>query len=364
MSANAAGFKLLIVDDSPENLRILIEILKKDYEIVMATSGNQALRRLEVQPYPDLILLDIVMPGIDGYEVCSRLKANLATRSIPVLFLSALDSETDESKGLDLGAEDYITKPFSPSIVKARIRNHLELKRHRDSLEELVRERTKEISLTQTVAFMSLGTLAEFRDPETGGHIQRTSKYVQLLAERLASRGIFHETLTPSFIDRLVQSAPLHDIGKVGIPDSILSKPGKLEPWEFEIMKTHTDLGYRALRQASQVLGANSFYDVAMEVALSHHERWNGKGYPRGIADDAIPLPARIMAAADVYDALTTARPYKPAFSHEKAKEIMCEDMSGHFDPRILNGFLELEEDFVAVAAAFADATEQEKAPE
>jgi putative two-component system response regulator len=361
MTDNASRLKLLIVDDSPENLRLLVEILKEDYAIVTATSGEQALRRVESLPYPDMVLLDIVMPGIDGYEVCSRLKANEATRSIPVLFLSALDSEMDESKGLDLGAEDYITKPFSPSIVKARIRNHLELKKHRDRLEELVRERTKEISLTQTVAFMSLGTLAEFRDPETGGHIQRTSKYVQMLTERLASAGAFSEMLTSTFVDRLVQSAPLHDIGKVGIPDSILIKKGKLEPWENEIMRTHTDLGYRALKQASLVLGAHSFFDVAMDVALSHHECWDGTGYPRGIAEDTIPLSARIMSVADVYDALSTERPYKPAFSHEKSKEIMCEEMKGHFDDRILGAFLELEDDFKSVAKEYADATIQKR---
>jgi putative two-component system response regulator len=361
MNGNTTKFKLLIVDDSPDNMRLLVEILKGDYEIVTATSGEQALRRIEALPYPDLVLLDIIMPGIDGYEVCSRLKANEATRSIPVLFLSALDNEMDESKGLELGAEDYIVKPFSPSIVKARIRNHLELKKHRDNLEELVRERTKEISLTQTVTFMSLGTLAEFRDPETGGHIQRTSKYVQLLAEHLAAGDRFRGILTPSFIERLVQSSPLHDIGKVGIPDSILVKKGKLEPWEYNIMKTHAELGYRALRQASSVLGANSFLDVAMDVALSHHERWNGTGYPRGIAGDNIPFSARVMAVADVYDALTTVRPYKQAFSHEKSKEIMCEEMNGHFDDRILCAFLELEDDFKAVAKAYADVAPKER---
>lgn len=361
MNEDAAGFKLLIVDDSPDNIRLLIDILRDDYEIVIATSGEQAMRRVDAPPYPDLILLDIIMPGIDGYEVCRRLKTNAVTRSIPVLFLSALDSEMDESKGLELGAEDYIVKPFSPSIVKARIRNHLELKRHRDNLEELVLERTREISLTQSVTFMSLGTLAEFRDPETGGHIQRTSKYVQLLAEYLAADDQFSGILTPSFIERLVQSSPLHDIGKVGIPDSILIKKGKLEPWEYDIMKTHTELGYRALKQASLVLGANSFLDVAMDVALSHHERWNGTGYPRGIAEDNIPFSARVMAVADVYDALTTVRPYKQAFPHEKAKEIMCEEMNGHFDDRILGAFLELEDDFKAVAKAYADVTPTER---
>lgn len=353
--------KILVVDDSPMSLRSLVEILTDDYEVSVATSGEQALVLLESMPLPDLILLDIVMPGMSGYEVCSRLKAKEITSDIPVIFLSALDTTTDESKGLELGAVDYIAKPFSPSIVTVRIKNHLELKRHRDRLEELVRDRTKELMLTQTATFTSLGTLAEFRDPETGYHIQRTSKYVQLIAERLAKKPDFSDVLSPVMIDRLVQSAPLHDIGKVGIPDSILLKKGKLEPKEFELMKTHTILGYKALKQASSVLGSCSFLDVAMDLALSHHERWDGKGYPRNLADEKIPLAGRIMAVADMYDALTSARPYKPPFSHEKSKAIMCSEMDGHFDPRIMSVFLELEDDFKEVATEYADTPPRKK---
>ncbi|HET7838807.1 MAG TPA: HD domain-containing phosphohydrolase [Rectinemataceae bacterium] len=350
--------RILIVDDSPENILLLIEILKTEYEIIVATSGEQALKRLEASPCLDLILLDVVLPGLNGFEVCAMLKTKRATRSIPVIFLSALDTEANESRGLEVGGVDYITKPYSPSIVRARIRSHLELKRHRNRLEDLVLERTEELTLTQAVTFMSLGTLAEFRDPETGGHIQRTANYVRLLCQRLSRSDDFCAVLTPPMIERLAQSAPLHDIGKVGIPDTILLKEGPLSAKEFEIMKTHAELGYRALMQSTLMLGGNSFLNIAMDVALSHHERWNGEGYPRRFAEEETPLAGRIMKLADVYDALTTRRPYKPPFSHENSKAIMCEEMNEHFDPRILRAFLELEDEFKAVASKYQDAEE------
>ena len=349
--------RILIVDDSPENIRLLAEILKNSYDIVVATSGEQALRRLEAAPLPDLILLDIVMPGIDGYEVISALKAGRETRDIPVLFLSSLDSERSESKGLELGALDYITKPFSPSLVKMRIRNHLELKRHRDHLEEIVLERTKELELTQAVTFTSLGTLAEFRDPETGNHIQRTAEYVRMIARHLADKPGFEEVLSPSMIDRLAQSAPLHDIGKVGIPDSILLKPGPLGAEEALVMRRHAYLGFRALKQASELLGSNSFLDIAMDVAYCHHERWDGSGYPRNLSGESIPLAGRIMALADVYDALRSRRPYKASFPHGKSLKIL-EEMGTCFDPRVLATALECEEELFAISERLMDKEE------
>jgi putative two-component system response regulator len=355
MNDNNEKQKILVVDDSPENVRLLVELLKNEYEITVATSGEQALRRVESDTLPDLILLDVIMPGIDGYEVCARLKERESTRTIPIIFLSSLDTEGNEARGLELGAVDYITKPISPSIVRARIRNHLELKNHRDRLEELVRERTRELEQTQAVTFMSLGTLAEFRDPETGGHIQRTAQYVHLLCEELAKTEKYRDILTRSVIDQLTRSAPLHDIGKVGIPDAILLKPGKLTEKEFDTMRTHAYMGYKALKRSTMMLGGNSFLDYAMDVAYSHHERWNGNGYPRGLSGEDIPLAGRIMILADVYDALTSVRPYKPAFSHETSKNIMVTEMQGHFDPEILGAFLDIEDLFRAVAQALAD---------
>ncbi|HUW42302.1 MAG TPA: HD domain-containing phosphohydrolase [Rectinemataceae bacterium] len=355
--------RILIVDDSPENIRLLAGILKDSYDIAVATSGEQALKRVESPPLPDLILLDIVMPGIDGYEVIAALKAGEETREIPVLFLSALDSEKSESKGLELGALDYITKPFSPSIVKMRIGNHLELKRHRDHLEEIVRERTRELTLTQAVTFTSLGTLAEFRDPETGNHIQRTAEYVLSIARNLSTKPGFEGILSSAMIDRLAQSAPLHDIGKVGIPDSILLKPGSLSSEEALVMRRHAYLGFRALKQASELLGSNSFLDIAMDVAYCHHERWDGSGYPRGLAGESIPIAGRIMALADVYDALRSKRPYKSPFSHEKSLKILME-MRSFFDPRVLSAALECADELLAISERLMDKEEPSPAVE
>jgi len=355
--------RILIVDDSPENIRLLAGILKDSYDIAVATSGEQALKRVESPPLPDLILLDIVMPGIDGYEVIAALKAGEETREIPVLFLSALDSEKSESKGLELDALDYITKPFSPSIVKMRIGNHLELKRHRDHLEEIVRERTRELTLTQAVTFTSLGTLAEFRDPETGNHIQRTAEYVLSIARNLSTKPGFEGILSSAMIDRLAQSAPLHDIGKVGIPDSILLKPGSLSSEEALVMRRHAYLGFRALKQASELLGSNSFLDIAMDVAYCHHERWDGSGYPRGLAGESIPIAGRIMALADVYDALRSKRPYKSPFSHEKSLKILME-MRSFFDPRVLSAALECADELLAISERLMDKEEPSPAVE
>ena len=354
--------RILIVDDSPENIHLLLEILRGGHEIIVATSGEQAFQRLESATLPDLILLDIIMPGLDGYEVCRRLKADPRTQDIPVLFLTALDSERDEAHGLELGAVDFITKPFSPIVVRQRVSNQLELKHYRDHLETLVQNRTRELQirtneleLTKKVTIMSLGALAEFRDPETGGHIQRTAKYVHLVAEFLATLPEFRQQLTPSTIDWLSQSAPLHDIGKVGIRDEILLKPGKLLPDEFAIMRTHCFIGYQALKISTSDLGTTSFLDIAMDMAYSHHERWDGTGYPRQLHGDAIPIPGRIMALADVYDALRSERPYKVAFSHAVSSGIILKEMADHFDPRILAAFYEVQAEFQQISETFRD---------
>lgn len=347
--------KILIVDDVPENIDILMEALKAEYKIVAATCGEKALQLAASKNPPDLILLDIMMPGIDGYEVCQKLKQNEVTRGIPVIFVTAMGEIQDEAKGLEMGAIDYIMKPISPSLVKTRVRNHLELKSSRDQLEMQVKRRTEELALTQEVTIHSIASLAETRDPETGGHIRRTQNYVRVLAEYLSKKTKFENYLTKKTIELLYKSAPLHDIGKVGVKDSILLKPGKLTSEEFEEMKKHTIYGRDALLTAEVKLGSNSFLRFAHEIAYTHHEKWNGTGYPQGLKGDDIPISGRLMALADVYDALISKRIYKPAFPHEKAVEIIKSDSGTHFDPEIVEAFLALEDEFHQIAQRFTD---------
>ena len=349
---------ILIVDDTEENVDILIAALGDHYDISVAIDGESALEMLETIT-PDLILLDIMMPGIDGYQVCERLKRETRTLKIPIIFLTALGEAQSEEHGLSLGAVDYITKPFNPFLVKARVKNHLELKMHRDNLEMLVQQRTAELELTQEVTIESMGSLAEYRDPETGGHIQRTKYYLKALAEELRKNPKYTESLSDEVIDTLYKSAPLHDIGKVGVPDHILLKPGKLSQEEFEQMKLHTVYGRDAIAKAERKLGGNSFLRFALEIAESHQEKWDGSGYPNGWAGDRIPLSGRLMALADVYDALISKRVYKAPFRHSKAKAILIEGRGKHFDPEIVDAFCAIEEKFRRIALEFADFPEE-----
>ncbi|GAB7078422.1 response regulator [Megalodesulfovibrio paquesii] len=351
--------KILIVDDTVENIQVLMETLKDDYAIVAAKNGEKALTLALAEPRPDLVLLDVMMPGMDGYEVCARLKQDARTKAIPVLFITALSEEEDEAKGLALGAVDYITKPFRPGLVKARVHNQLELKRHRDHLEELVEERTRELALTKEVTIESLATLAECRDPETGGHIKRTQNYVRLLAEAVENHPRFGPALNKDIIHLMYISAPLHDVGKVGVPDAILLKPGKLTPEEMTTMKLHTRYGRDTLAKAEDRLGGNSFLQCAKEIAYGHHEKWDGSGYPEGLAGEAIPLSARLMAVADVYDALISRRVYKPPFPHAQAIDIIQEGRATHFDPDLVDAFLAIQDDFRKTALEFADYEEE-----
>jgi putative two-component system response regulator len=273
-----------------------------------------------------------------------------------------MTDEGDEQKGLDLGAVDYITKPFQPGLVKARVRNQLELKRHRDHLEVLVKERTAELELTQEVTIESMATLAEYRDPETGGHIKRTQRYVKALAERLMDNPKFSDVLNNKTIEMLYKSAPLHDIGKVGVQDSILLKPGKLTDEEFDEMKKHTTFGKDAIHAAGERLGPESFLKYAEEIAYTHQEKWDGSGYPQGLKGEEIPLSGRLMAVADVYDALISKRVYKPPFPHKKAVAIIEEGKGQHFDPDMTDAFLDLEEEFRQIAIEFADFEEEREA--
>jgi len=332
----------------------LVDLLGDIYDVSVALDGESALESVE-EEVPSLILLDIMMPGIDGYEVCKRLKSSDTTKDIPVIFLTAMTEEQDEEKGLNLGAVDYIHKPFSPSLVLSRVKNHLELKMHQEHLEELVRERTQELQMTQDVTIASLATLAEYRDPETGGHINRTKNYVKILAKHLRTHDKYRDYLSESMIDLMHKSTPLHDIGKVGVPDSILLKPGKLTDDEFNEMKKHTIYGRDALKRAEQTLGENSFLQVAREIAESHHEKWNGSGYPHGLAKEGIHICGCIMAIADVYDALVSKRCYKDPIPHERVVEIIKEGRGQHFDPDIVDAFLEIAEDFREISIQFAD---------
>lgn len=365
---------VLIVDDTPANVSLLNNILKDKYRTKIATNGEKALRLACSDAAPDLILLDIMMPEMDGYEVCEQLKANPQTADIPVVFLTAKVSEEDETRGLAMGAVDYITKPISPPIVLERVKNHLMLKEARDLLqhqnqilEDKVRERTKQLGELQDVAMEAMGALAETRDPETGNHIRRTQLYVKLLAEKLSEQERFEEYLSPERITLLFKAAPLHDIGKVGVPDAILLKPGKLTDDEFEIMKLHTVYGRDAIAAAETKLSEPSeFLTIAKEIAYSHQEKWDGSGYPESLSGDAIPVSARVMAIADVYDALISRRVYKPPFPHGKAIQIMSEGRGTHFDPDMLDAFLEISDEWKAVAETYVDTEEdlREKADE
>ena len=304
-----------------------------------------------------------MMPGMDGFEVCRRLKENPESRDIPILFLTAKNEDTDEEAGLSIGAVDYLTKPIRPAIVMARIRTHLQLKaaatflRDRNAyLEEEVRRRTLEVQAIQDVTILALASLAETRDNETGNHIQRTQHYVRALAEELSSHPKYASQLDQRTIGLLFKSAPLHDIGKVGIPDSILLKPGRLDDDEMAIMKTHTTLGREAIAHAETQLGMKvDFLQTAKDIAYFHQEKWDGTGYPEGRSGEDIPLSARLMSLADVYDALISRRVYKPPFSHEEATNIILEGRGKHFDPSVVDAFQAQEQRFKEIAQTFAD---------
>ncbi|MBK1693460.1 two-component system response regulator [Chromatium weissei] len=354
---------ILIVDDSPENLTVLSELLQLNYRVRAATSGEKALRIASTPPWPDLILLDVMMPGMDGYEVFTRLRHEPLTREIPVIFVTAMDSADAELRGLDVGAVDYITKPIVPPILLARVHTQLELKQARDWLKnqnayletELAR-RMQENLVVQDVSIHALAHLAEIRDPETGNHLRRTQRYVRALAQQLQRHPQFATLLTDRMIDQLTKSAPLHDIGKVGIPDSILLKPGKLTPAEWEVMKTHAKLGSDAIEQAERdAERVVEFLVLAKDIAHYHHEKWDGSGYPEGRSGSDIPLAARLMALADVFDALISPRVYKPPMPFTDALDIIVAGRGKHFDPDVVDAFLAVFEEFRSIAERYAE---------
>ncbi len=391
MTPEAARSTVLVVDDTPENLTVLGELLQQRYRVRVANSGRRALQVAASEPRPDLILLDVMMPDMDGYAVINELRANPDTRDIPIIFVTAMDSDEDEERGLALGAVDYITKPIRPAIVLARIHAHMELKAARDLLknqntwlESEVSRRMRDNQLMQDVSIRALASLAEARDMETGQHIRRTQGYVEVLVTQLRPHPRFSRYFSNTMAHMVVKAAPLHDIGKVGIPDSILLKPGRLTADEFEIMKTHSSIGGEAIElamrgelndedfqilQKHRHLGSNAldasvlefenaplaFLAVAKEIAMWHHEKWDGSGYPDGLAGDAIPIPARLMALADVFDALASRRVYKEPMPYVVVMRLIREGRAQHFDPDVVDAFLANQDAFREILESYAD---------
>ena len=350
--------KILIVDDEPININLLGQALQGTYNILVATNGADAIRLAQKSPCPDLILLDVMMPDMDGYEVCQRLKESVITNKTPVIFVTAMGAQQDEAKGFQVGGVDYITKPLSAVTVRARVKTHLALYDQNRELEKKVKERTNELVHAQEATIYSMAILAETRDNETGAHIMRTQHYVKILAEELVRMGKYHNVLDTKQINLIFKSAPLHDIGKVGIPDRILRKPDKLTDQEFSEMKKHPTYGRDAIIKAEMALGnknPTSFLSLAREIAYSHHEKWNGEGYPQGLSGTEIPLSGRLMAIADVYDALAMKRVYRAALPHETAVAIIVEDRGEHFDPDLVDAFVNIQDKFKEIAQEYTD---------
>lgn len=347
---------VMIIDDTPANLEVLEEILSQQgYRVAAFPRGEMALRAA-AKSHPDLILLDIMMPGMDGFQVCSQLKANETLQDVPIIFISALDDTANKVKAFTHGGIDYVTKPFQEEEVIARVKTHLslrhmqlQLQRHSNHLEELVREKIKEISNSQMATLVAISNLAEFRDKYTGQHIERTRTFCQLLSKQLQQSPRYAKSIDDRFIDNIYHAATLHDIGKIGIPDSILLKQGKLTYDEFEIMKSHTIIGNATLHKVKEMYPKNAFINMGLAMTRSHHEKWNGSGYPDGLAGEDIPLSARIMALVDVYDALRSLRPYKEPFTHEQSIEIILKDTGQHFDSAIVDAFMAIEPSFSAI---------------
>jgi putative two-component system response regulator len=333
---------ILVVDDTPDNIDLLSSILADDYRIRVATSGEKALKIVYSDEPPDLILLDIMMPGLSGLEICRRLKANPDRRRIPIIFVTAMTSTEDEQLGLATGAVDYITKPISPPIVKARVRTHLALYDQSRELERMVRQRTVELMTTRQQIIRRLGRAAEFKDNETGNHVLRMSHYARLIAE---AHGLGSEAS-----DIIYSTSPMHDIGKIGIPDSILLKPGKLDAEEWKIMQQHPLMG-------AEIIGKheNELLETARVIAISHHEKWDGSGYPLGLKGEDIPLEGRIVAIADVFDALLSVRPYKPALPLEQALHYLESQSGRHFDPQLIGAFEKAMPEILRIREIYAD---------
>ena len=353
---------VLVVDDEPAVAEFVSHFLDSiGYGAICANRGEIALEMAK-NYLPDAILLDLRMPGMSGFEVCRRIKADPVTSYLPVIVVTGLQDTQSNIEAIKAGADDYISKPFDQVLLHARLRNAIHAKRmheeliiHRDLLEQKVLERTEQLLRTQRITIFSLAKLAESRDTETGEHLSRMQEYVKILIEWLMGKGVYKDCLDPTVADNIYYSSPLHDVGKVGIPDQVLLKPGKLTPEEFDIMKMHTLIGGATIEAADREAGGNSFLTIGKDIAYYHHEKWDGSGYPYGLTGYEIPLCARIVALADVYDALSSKRPYKTAWPHEKVREEILRGRGKHFDPVLVDAFLDEEEKFVAVRQRLPD---------
>jgi len=348
---------ILIVDDIEINRMILREILQDDYQIVEAGSGSEAFNLLyEEDVSPTVVLLDIMMPGIDGFQVLERMKQENSTKSIPVLFITAADSEEYESRGLKAGAADYVTKPFNHDVVRARVDNHINLARYRHNLERLVAKKAAEVTKTYEQTLEILATIIEYRNLESGAHIRRTTLLTEVMIAKMLDMEKFQPLLQAENVLSLIKASALHDIGKIGIPDAILLKPGKLTAEEFDVIKTHTTIGSQIIKNIASTLPDNDMYlKYANDICNFHHERWDGTGYPCGLKGDEIPLSARIISVVDVYDALVSPRCYKAAFPHDESLRIITEGRSTQFDPDIVDLLPELSEVFKSVEESHRD---------
>ncbi|WP_028111643.1 HD-GYP domain-containing protein [Ferrimonas kyonanensis] len=332
---------ILVVDDNPDNINLLSSVLRNDYKVKAATSGHKALEIVARTPRPDMILLDVMMPKMDGYQVCERLKKDPTTAHIPVIFVTAKIAVEDETRGLELGAVDYITKPINPSLVRARVHTHLALSDQNRELTRQVAEKTEELNQSRLSVIQTLGRAAEYKDNETGMHVIRMSHYSRLIAQQL--------DVSEHWVDLLFNASPMHDIGKIGIVDAILRKPGRLEGEEWQEMKRHSEYGADILRQHTSELLV-----MAREIALTHHEKWDGSGYPAGLSGTDIPLSARIVAIADVFDALTSERPYKPSWPVQESVAFIVDNAGSHFDPQLVQLFQRCLPEILAIRDQFA----------
>lgn len=355
--------RVLVAEDIPANRNILAQFLREiGYSVIETENGREALDAV-MNEKPDIVILDIAMPEMDGIEVCRIIKTNPLTKIIPVIIITALGDDEHHLKALDAGADDFLTKPFKVHFLRARLRSLLALKLmndaslgYQESLKKMNIELMEKLISTQDITIIALAKLAEFRDPETGEHLERMREYSRITAQELRKLPKYRYYITDRYIENLYKSSPLHDIGKVGIRDEILLKPGKLSQEEFELMKRHTTIGGDALASATQFSGLDrSFLDMGKEIAYSHHEKWDGTGYPRGLKGEHIPLSARILAIADVYDALTSKRVYKEAFTHDAARKIIIDECVSHFDPEILDVFIKLEGRFIDIRSRYQD---------
>lgn len=352
----AGPARIMVVDDTPQNLRLLENLLtERGYRVFALPSGDMALRAAVRNP-PDLILLDIDMPGLSGYEVCQRLKADSRLAEVPVIFISALSETADKVRAFEMGGVDYVTKPIKFDEVAARVATHLKiralqasLEEHNRRLEEVVAAQIRQISESQMATIFALAKLAENRDTDTGEHLERVQEYCRVLAGALGESSRYSGLIDGDFIANIYQASPLHDIGKVAIPDQVLLKPGRLTESEFDVMKTHAAIGAGTLMAVLERYPDNAFLRMGIDIARWHHERWDGAGYPDGQAGEQIPLSARVMAVVDVYDAFRSDRCYRRGLTHEATRQIILEGAGTQFDPVVTSKFEEMEEAFSAI---------------